>query len=344
MQGLFPEGHAFTHALVALTWLDLAAEDHALAPHAAERAQRAYEALQSPVGRAPFPAELTPAYGIFHTAWSVQVLARGAQLTGQPLPARAALPGHCDALQAALRAGVWLEAYPGQAWPVDSVVGASSLVHCTRALGDPAYAQTATDWARRAKNRAPVVPHTPSSTARGTSLALTLRFLPDIDPAWADELYRVFRNDFLTTRAGWPGVQEHPDGRGGTGDIDSGPLPLGISVAATVVGAGVAQSMGDQRFADAIFGVGEALAMGGPSWHGRTWAFGQLPVGEAFVAWSEAAPVVRPARELAPPWWWRPLFEGPLWFGVCLGLGGAVQLWRGRPARPPVRIRNTTGR
>jgi hypothetical protein len=327
MQQVFPEGHAFTHALVALTWLDLADRDPALRAHAHRRALLAYEALQSPTGTRPFPRDQQPPHGVFHAAWSLQILARAHRLDGNGVDV-ADLTARCTQLRDALAAGLWLEAYPGQAWPVDSVVGASALVHCTRALRDPTFEQAAQDWARRAREAAEVLPHEAGGPPRATSLALALRFLPDVDPAWSRTLYHRFRTDFMTTRAGWPAVQEHADGRGGLGDIDSGPLPLGISVAATVVGAGVARSMGDGPFADAVFGVGEGIAMALPTRHGWTWALGALPVGEAFVAWSQAAPDPAPHGGHGPPRWWRPLYEGLGWSAVLFLLLVTRSLWR----------------
>ena len=44
-----------------------------------------------------------------------------------------------------------------------------------------------------------------------------------------------------------PAVREYPRGLDGPGDVDSGPLPLGVSFSATVVTLGAAQVQGDRR-------------------------------------------------------------------------------------------------
>ncbi|GLY94294.1 hypothetical protein Acsp02_15500 [Actinoplanes sp. NBRC 103695] len=72
------------------------------------------------------------------------------------------------------------------------------------------------------------------------------RFLVDIDPVFAARQYRVFRERF---RPFGPAIREFPTGVAGEGDVDSGPLPLGISLSATAVTMGAARGQGDDRSA-----------------------------------------------------------------------------------------------
>src|SRR5690606_3664527 len=87
-------------------------------------------------------------------------------------------------------ASPYLEAYPGQAWPVDSTVAIASLrLHDT--LLRPRYADTVRQWLdkvrRRLDPRTGLIPHrvdaetgAPAEMARGSSQSLIHRFLPDI--------------------------------------------------------------------------------------------------------------------------------------------------------------------
>jgi hypothetical protein len=105
-------------------------------------------------------------------------------------------------------------------------------------------------------------------------------------------------------------VQEYTPGRPGRGDVDSGPLIAGASMSATAVGLGTARVLGDEEVANAMAHAGEAL--GFPLHIGRNkwYAFGLLPIGDAFVAWSRSSvpwlePVPAVNYDPLVPWWWR---------------------------------------
>ena len=119
-----------------------------------------------------------------------------------------------------------------------------------------------------------------------------IRFIREIDPAVAAAQYDVFERVFATRFAGLlPAVREYPRGTRGTGDVDSGPVVLGVSAPASVVGIAAARMVGREAAAADLRASPEVL--GFPvQWGGRrSYAFGVLPVGEAFLAW---ASVVRP--------------------------------------------------
>jgi hypothetical protein len=107
----------------------------------------------------------------------------------------------------------------------------------------------------------------------------------------------------------------------GGGDVDSGPLVLGASAPGSVVGIAAARITGhaaaaaDLRASAEIVGI--PLRWGGR----RTYAFGELPVGEAFLAW---ATVVRPWNQPAAMPSPASLYAG--WRTVWTGLWGLVLL------------------
>jgi len=95
----------------------------------------------------------------------------------------------------------------------------------------------------------------------------------------------------------------------GPADVDSGPLPLGVSLSATVVTIGAAQVHGDAPLAAALADYGELAGVPVDGVSTKRYAFGLLPIGDAFLAWSKTArPWVAPAQAAPKPtisWWWR---------------------------------------
>jgi hypothetical protein len=325
-QHQFPEGYFFLPALYGLTWVDLGRRGPAGGRAQALREARwALERLDSPAGRAPFSPDLTPPYGVFYTGWSTWL--RGGVLSLQPTGQRD--PGElrrftddCAALAAAFDASAspFLTAYPGQAWPVDSTVAVAALrLHDT--LLPARYGGTIARWLeavrQRLDPRTGLLPHQvtpgtgePLELARGSSQSIIQRFLVEIDPDFAAEQYRRFRDRYVVWPLGLgPAVREYPAGVDGPADVDSGPLPLGVSLSATAVTVGAAQVHGDSALAGALANYGELAGVPLNTPWSKRYAFGLLPIGDAFLAWSKAArPWVVPTPAGPPasvPWWWR---------------------------------------
>lgn len=352
MQGLFPEGYFFTHALYGLGWVEVGLRQPDGAPLRAEALQKArwtLERLDSPAGRAAFSASLDPPYGVFYVGWS-SWLRGGALMLQAPNerdPTEATrFQADCAALAQAFDASPtpFLSAYPGQAWPVDSVVAVAALsLH--DALFPPSYRSSYRSiiarWELAARERLDpatgLLPHRADSKtgqalegARGSSQSVIQRFLVEIDPEWGRQQYALFRQQFVAPFLGVPGVLEYPSGVAGRGDVDSGPLVAGFSASATVVEMGAALVHGDRAVADPLINASEVVGL--PiSWGGeKRYAFGLLQVGDAFLVWSKTArPWLAPqavvSLEPVGVWWWRWPWHGlalvlmlvlwcPMWF------------------------------
>ncbi|WP_327000059.1 hypothetical protein OHA72_33635 [Dactylosporangium sp. NBC_01737] len=353
-QGLYPEGYFFLHALYGLTWVELGLRGPAGERATAVREARlAWRQLDSPQGRAPFSEGLSPPFGVFYQGWSNWLL--GGVLSLQPAGQRdrgeldrfaagsAALGRAFDA-----SASPYLTAYPGQAWPVDSTVAMASLrLHDT--LLPPAFTGTVQRWLsgvrQRLDPRTGLLPHRvdpatgePAEVARGTSQSVIQRFLGDIDPAFAREQYLRFRDQFVVRPLGLgPAVREYPDGVDGPADVDSGPLPLGVSLSATVVTIGAAQVNHDAPLSAALANYGELAGLPLDTPWTRRYAFGLLPVGDAFLAWSKTARPWVAATPSPPPagisWWWRlPLLSVLVFVGTVPWLPALLR--RRRAHRP----------
>lgn len=359
-QALFPEGFFFAHALYGLARVELGLRTPARREESLREARWALGRLESPTGRAPFDPELTPPYGVFHQGWTNWL--RGGVLALQPVDRRdpAEVRRFTDA-SAALGAAFdgsaspYLPAYPGQAWPVDSTVAVASL-RLHDALLPARFGGTVDRWRDGVRQRLDpgtgLLPHrvdpvtgAPVEGARGTSQSVIHRFLVEIDPVFARQQYLEFRQRFVTTPLGLgPAVREYPDGSSGPGDVDSGPLLLGVSLSATVVTLGAAQVQGDRRLAGALANYGElaGLPVGTP-WTKR-YALGLLPVGDAFLAWAKTArpwlatlpggpdPLPAPASVVSS-WWRAPLL---LLLATVAVLPWVPALVARRSRRPPI--------
>lgn len=308
MQELFPEGFVFTWALYGLSCaqaarqLDGGVDDRS---HLLNEAARAVDMIRSERARAAFDPEMAPRYGAFYASWSLYVLAEYARAVG---PANmsprlaTALATDADAFAAELHksSSPFLASYPSRAWPADVAVGVAALGICDQIL-EPRYANTIAEWVGQVRSRldpglhaishsANPVDGTPWSGVRGSSLALMSRVLVDADPDFAREQYAILRDHFVDRRLGFPGIREYPLGAGGEGDVDSGPLLLGFSGPAVVVGAAAAQVHGDVALARALRSTVEAVGVPVQWRRTRRYGGGLVPIGDAFIAWAWSSP------------------------------------------------------
>jgi hypothetical protein len=336
-QGLKPEGYFFLNVLYGLSWVQVGLSSPDRTADAQREARWALDRLYTTAGTAPFDRGLTPRYGVFHAGWANWL--RGGILALQPAGSRdtAEYTKASTELAKAFDASEtpYLEAYPGQAWPVDSTVAVASLALYNQ-LVTPTFQPTVSRWLAGVKTRLDpatgLMPHqvTPLSTgARGTSQTLIHRFLLEIDPEFARSQYEVFREKFVTGLG--PAVREFPKGTDGSGDVDSGPLVLGVSLSATAVGLGAARVQHDS-LAGVLAREGDLLGVPVSGPHTKRYALGQVPIGDAFLVWSATArPFVaseQPELKTGSGWWRLPWLV-LVWL-PSLVLWGFVRLTRRR--------------
>ncbi len=304
MQQFFPEGYFFTHVLYGLTWVDVGLTKPDRVEQAITEARWALKRLESSEGKGVFSPDLTPAYGVFYVGWTNWL--RGGLLKLQAPNAQdkdeaERFTSELTALEAAFDASEtpFLQAYPGQAWPVDSTVAVAAL-HLHDTLFPTQFEATISRWVTLAKTKLDpatgLLPHRVDyrtgdllQGTRGSSQSVIQRFLPEIDAAWARETYPKFREQFAATILGIAGIREYPVGVEGVGDVDSGPLVAGMSLSSSVVTVAAAQVEGDEALADAMLNVGEALGMPIELGGSKRYALGVLPTGDAFLAWAKSA-------------------------------------------------------
>lgn len=151
------------------------------------------------------------------------------------------------------------------------------------------------------------IAHAATGGPRGESLALLSYVLVDVDRGFARQQYEILRSHFVDYTWGVPGVREYPRGVDGGPDIDSGPIILGFSGPATVVGAGAAIANGDEPLAATLLATAEAVGFAVEFRGRRRYAGGYLPIGDAFLAWARSAapPPLRTSYVSLVPRWWR---------------------------------------
>jgi len=349
MQGIFPEGFFFSHVLYGLSWVEVGLRSDPQSAQYAEALQEgqwALERLNSSDGLAPFDKELSPAYGVFYVGWKSWL--EGGLLLMQPPAGRDAqavtdFEAETDSLAQAFSASPtpFLQAYYGQAWPVDNTVAVAAL-RLHDKLFAPKYAGVIARWLTQTQTRldprTSLLPHSVDSEtgqlqegARATSQSLITRFALEIDPDWGHKQYAAYRQQFIAPFLGVPGAHEYPEGASGFGDVDSGPLVFGFSPSATVVSLAAAQVSGDAEVADALIPASEAVGLPLSWGDSKRYLFGLMPVGDAFLVWAKTSSLwtgeIQPTNlpSIVNPYWRWPFH------GVALGLVALLWLpilWR----------------
>jgi hypothetical protein len=179
-----------------------------------------------------------------------------------------------------------IETYPGEAYPTDVAAVAAAIATHGRATGVDHRAVIAR-WVERVRaaqihresgfvfQRMGALDGRPHDAPRGSGTALAAYFAGFADRALARELAEAtLRHE--STLLGFGAIREYAAGADGGGDVDSGPVVLGVSVAATGFALAPARAFGhDDAFerlyrTTHLFGVPVAdhgatrFATGGP--------------------------------------------------------------------------------
>jgi hypothetical protein len=304
MQAWFPEGNAFSHALYGLSQCacSLRSIDAQAKKDALDEAMWSYRALDSDEVRGPFPKVMEPHCGVFYAGWRNYLLARIIEASGVGVDA--SLRAEFDSLSAELAlayagsSSPFLASYDGLAWPADNVVAMASLSLHDRLNGGRERVLIE-QWLGQVRHRmdtSGLVPHAwdPLNDAvlegpRGSSQSLMNCFWPVIDSAMAADQVERYRRRFFGSRLGVPMVREYPKGSSGVGDVDSGPVILGIGSSAMIVAPGAFRMNDDPSRAYALDRSieGWGVAFGADR---KRFAFGLMPIADLFILWTRSMP------------------------------------------------------
>ena len=165
-----------------------------------------------------------------------------------------------------------IETYPGEAYPADVAAVVGSIGLHDRATGADHGALLAR-WARIARERY-VDPRSglafqnvdarlgePRGPGRASGTAIAVYFLSFADPSLSRELFRPLATSQRASFLGFGGIREYPSGAGGWGDVDSGPVLLGVGVSATGFAIAGARIHGDRALYTELFRTAELFGV-----------------------------------------------------------------------------------
>lgn len=326
MQRIFPEGWFFSHALYGFAWVNVAMQtpDAGLRRRAIEEVRWVLQRMDTPEGLGPFTARTQVEHGVFYLGWKNRLLGGLLALRPEPVSGEtAAFHRQSEELAAAFRAtpSLHLDAYPGRAWPCDNVMALASLRLHDELFG-PQFADVMESWL--AYTRGHLDPETGLVVhkidggsgamlipARASTQVYILCLLPELSPEFARDQYARFRRIFVQDWLGYLPVREYPKEKSGPGDVDTGPLIMGISPSATVVSIAAARANGDYELAERSVILSETIGVPWTSGGEKSFGFGRIVVADAFLVWGKTlVPWTRTPEASFPPstpaWWrWR---------------------------------------
>jgi hypothetical protein len=184
------------------------------------------------------------------------------------------------------------QTYPGEVYPVDNAAIIGALALHQRVAGVD-HAEVLTGWAERlpslrdAETGLLVQAVAPADGRvvdgpRGSGTALAVYFLSFADAEQSRSLYEAVRVHLRRDLLGFGAVREYPPGSDGHGDIDSGPVLLGVSISPTGFALAGSRIHGDSDTFEALYAT--AYLFGAPVDRDgvRSFALGG-PLGDAMM-------------------------------------------------------------
>lgn len=323
-QGKYPEGFVFMNALYGLTWADFVRNlsfSDSLRKEGLEEIDWVLKELDSEYAQRNFPYELNPHRGIFYVGWKNYLL--GKKLLLQSPEERSDKQSNqfkeqSASIYAAYQASgkTYLESYKKLAWPADNVVAVASLSLMNH-LDSPIYKPFIEHWLLEVQQKLDttrgLIPHevnfeteTVFEGAKGSSQSLMLNFLIEIDPIFAQAQFEKYSSQFLDYRFGLPGIREHPKGKKGNADVDSGPVLLGIGGSASLVGQRTMALYNDIETAVGLRNCIESFGAAYTSEQQKIYVLGLEPIADAFIAWANVVSIQKAEKQVGN---WRWAFQ-----------------------------------
>lgn len=188
-----------------------------------------------------------------------------------------------------------IETYPGEAYPADMAAVVGSIGLYDRARGGGRYREVVRHFAAALRGRylergsgmihqmVDAGAGRPVGPPRASGTAIAAYFLSFADSALAREVFAGIAARQRASLFGFGGVREYPEGVGGGGDIDSGPVLFGVSVSATGFSLAGARLFGEREMFVEIYRTAElfGVEVGGAA-GGRRYLSGG-PLGNAIL-------------------------------------------------------------
>ncbi len=202
-----------------------------------------------------------------------------------------------------------LDSFPGFCWPVDNLAALRCLRLHDEKFGTD-YGSAVEKWRKWAETaldpKYGTLPFQvdsrtgePLAPTRGSSLALSLIELRDVDEDMFQEQYLRFRKHFGDSFLGLRTWREFPEGSVVPTDIDTGPTIRGHGVLATLIGMTAAKVAGDLATFCEEMGLIEAAALPSTRDGMRRYLRGRVLILDALAAYAmSAAPWTKSAGEI----------------------------------------------
>jgi hypothetical protein len=194
-----------------------------------------------------------------------------------------------------------IETYPGETWPPDVAAVAGSIGLHARITGTDQssllkswslrYERCAVDRSGYLVQRVKSGSCVPADLPRGSGTAIASYFIGFADPALSARLERALAEHGARSYLGFGGVREYLPARVGRGDLNAGPIVLGLSVGASGYALAAARSHGDRELFERVYR--SAHLFGVPIRHdgARTFAVGGVLGNALLSAMLTARPV-----------------------------------------------------
>jgi hypothetical protein len=307
MQALFPEGEFFSYALYGYSWINIGLESNneQIIKQAIDESEWVLSIIEKDDIKKVFDnLNMEIEYGIFYQGWYNRLLSGIIglyKIIAMPIPDTL-----IDKSKSTSRKIIssldqsrlpFLEAYPKQVWPCDTIVAISSLMISDKYLDTDYKNEIVNFWLEYVldyleTNSLELLPHKVDyqgnsilDMPRATSSSYILMFLKDIDIDFANEYYATFQTSFSGELFGYELVREYPHGIEGQSDVDTGPMIFGFAATPTVVSAGLGRIYNDYESYSKLLTLQELLGMQ----INNKYFFGQLVIFDLFNIWTKTA-------------------------------------------------------
>ncbi len=286
LQSRYPEGFVFSHALLALSIIELSEKDR----ENFKECHRAYllqslDRLCSNAAKSSFPDHLTLRYGAFYSGWTNFVLKKFLKASiSQGLSQQekfADIHNHLSQqIIEAFESDTILETYSDSYWPADNLA-------CIASLDSSAQANILPAWRQHLElSSLTLIPHDlMKKEIRASSQALSLYFLTEIkQDSSVLAMNELFLKAFRKKRLGVHFLYEHMDGSGQM-DVDSGPIIWGFGSVATIMNVRAQSCINENSSPTFTYGFLNLLAAPMTGFKSKYYLFKQVPMFDLFMLW-----------------------------------------------------------
>ncbi len=306
LQNDYPEGYVLFYAIYGLTWtsfIDDMKPENALYKEGITEIEKSLSAVKDSIALSRFQSYLPLEYGAFYRGWTNYLLGKYLALIPQEKRKKLDMltfKQNCYDIACALEKNShpFLETYSGSSWPADDVVAMASLKLHDKLYGseyDVIIKKWLIDIQIHLDPDTKLIPHLFDGNngktlqgARGSSQTLMLPFLFELDTTLAKAHYEIYKSRFQFQNYGVCGIYEFPDGAHMEGDLDSGPVILGLGASATIASQRTFYVFGDRKQSKRFRNQHEMTGFPITINNKKRFLAGRMLMADVFIAWANS--------------------------------------------------------